>query len=170
MLCKDFFDSLLLPWKVAVRLMTVRSSRLGHPRKKKSVLAFINMTPTESLVWKVVCVVLASMCARMHTTGFLTVGLATAYILLSLNPPPMERYTSESYQALPSVSARAAETEATPTPETVRPRIPNWRKTTAPQPGPTLPPTFETTPARQPTLDQKKRLMQVLYDEMRNRR
>jgi hypothetical protein len=135
------------------------------------------MTPNEITFWKVVCALLVIACIRVHSIGFLATSVLVYYLLLSA-PKSDKSDVSTDFLADNLVSARLATTEEeNPTPDNVQPdkvqpdkvqpdKVPNWRKAVQ-QSGSASNTVFSTTSARQPTAEQKNRLMKALYDEMK---
>ena len=122
------------------------------------------MTPNEITFWKVVCGLLVIACIRVHSIGFLATSVLVYYSLLSV---PRGDYTdvSRDYSSDDLVSARTAQIEEE-IPIPAQPdKVPNWRKVQSS--GSSSSTTFRTTPAGQPTNEQRNRLMQSLYAEMK---
>jgi hypothetical protein len=151
------------------------------------------MTPNETTFWKIVCSLLVIACIRVHSIGFLATSVVLYYLLLSV-PQSDNSNVPTDYLTNHLVSARLATTEEENlTPDKAQPdkaqpdkeqpdkeqpdkeqpdraqpeKVRNWRK--ADQQTESVSNTvFHTTRARQPTPEQRRRLMKALFLEMRN--
>jgi hypothetical protein len=111
------------------------------------------MTFEDVAFWKIVCLILFVACFRVNCSNFL-IGIILLAFVLQYFPPEEPR---DSHAA---VSARQTKVENSTIPDKVQ----NWRKKDTLSSAPSRP-----TPGGQPSPEQRKRLMETLYNEMNSK-